>query len=154
MIHPFAYLIGFVLVLTRIALCAAFALANTAAAQSLPDPAVTPGQVYYTEPVQACAFDRSTPRLNGETYRETAQYVFELYGFPYAQHHNYELDHLIPRCLGGADEVRNLWPQPIGEARRKDVTEAQICRAVCHTHTMSLKAGQSFFRGLKWRDPQ
>jgi hypothetical protein len=136
-----------------IAFCAGLALASAAQAQSLPFPAFTPGAVYYTNKEQACAFDRSTPRLSGAAYRETARYVFELYGIPYAQHRNYELDHLIPRCLGGADTVANLWPQPLPEALKKDRRwEIRICRAVCRDGTVSIEDGQSFFRSLKWSE--
>lgn len=136
-----------------LAFCAGLALAwcANADAQSLPDPKFTPGAVYYTDRTQACAFNRSTPRLEGEAYREIARYVFSLYGVPYAEHRQYELDHLIPRCLGGADEVRNLWPQPIEEARGKDIVETRVCRAVCDAGTMSIKDGQDFFRKLEWR---
>lgn len=134
-----------------IAFCAGLALAGAAQAQSLPFPAFTPGAVYYTDKMQACAFDRSTPRLSGEAYRETARYVFELYGIPYSEHSRYELDHLIPRCLGGADTVANLWPQPLLEAIIKDhLWEDTICKAVCHDGSMSIEDGQKFFRDLRW----
>jgi hypothetical protein len=123
---------------------------GTADAQTLPDPTVTPGAVVYYTRMQGCAFNHSTPRLNSESYHGIARYVFGLYHIPYDQHGKYELDHLIPRCLGGADEVRNLWPQPIEEARVKDVVEARICRAVCNAGTMSIEDGQAYFRDLKW----
>lgn len=42
-----------------------------------------------------------------------------------------EFDHLIPRELGGADDVANLWPQPLVEARRKDVLENRLHTLVC-----------------------
>jgi hypothetical protein len=118
--------------------------------QTLPNPAYTPGAAYYTDRTQACAFDRSTPRLYGVPYLRVALSVYRLYGIPYAQHGQYELDHLIPRCLGGADKVENLWPQPLEEARAKDAVEARICRAVCNAGTMTIDDGQSFFRDLKW----
>lgn len=134
-----------------IAFIAGLALASVAQAQTLPFPAFTPGAVYYTNKTQACAFNRSTPRLSGEAYRETAQYVFKLYGIPYARHREYELDHLIPRCLGGADTVANLWPQPLAEAKKKDhLWEDTICRAVCEDGSISIEKGQAFFRDLKW----
>lgn len=58
--------------------------------------------------------------------------VFSLYGIPYSQRANYELDHLIPRSLGGADDVRNLWPQPLWQARHmKDVLEVKLGKMVC-----------------------
>jgi hypothetical protein len=60
--------------------------------------------------------------------------VFAAYGIPYSQHAKYELDHYIPRELGGADDVRNLWPQPFtgpNNAHEKDRLENALHRAVC-----------------------
>jgi hypothetical protein len=42
-----------------------------------------------------------------------------------------EVDHLIPRELGGADDVDNLWPQPWADATVKDHDENRLHRAVC-----------------------
>jgi hypothetical protein len=45
---------------------------------------------------------------------------------------DYEEDHYIPLELGGhPTDVRNLWPQPIREARMKDKLERVLNRAVC-----------------------
>ncbi len=61
--------------------------------------------------------------------------VFKNYGIPWADHGLYEVDHLIPRSLGGADAVANLWPQAwAGDygARKKDVLEQKLGRKVCN----------------------
>jgi hypothetical protein len=46
-----------------------------------------------------------------------------------------EIDHLISRELGGADDVKNLWPQPYGSqpwnAVRKDCLETLLHKLVC-----------------------
>jgi len=42
---------------------------------------------------------------------------------------DYELDHKIPLCLGGADSLENLQLQPWAEAVAKD--EDDLCQAVC-----------------------
>jgi hypothetical protein len=34
------------------------------------------------------------------------------YGLPTGPHNDYEVDHLIPLCLGGADDDKNLWAEP------------------------------------------
>jgi hypothetical protein len=48
------------------------------------------------------------------------------------RHPAYQIDHLVPLELGGApDDVRNLWPQPIAEAKVKDRIEDRLHRAVC-----------------------
>jgi hypothetical protein len=43
----------------------------------------------------------------------------------------FEVDHLISLELGGANDVKNLWPQPIAEARHKDVLENWLHAQVC-----------------------
>jgi hypothetical protein len=52
-------------------------------------------------------------------------------------HPDYEIDHLIPLCLGGSDDFSNLWPQPrrsiepICNAEAKDRLERRLCDMVC-----------------------
>ena len=77
--------------------------------------------------------------------------MFERYGIAWDRHRDYELDHLVQRCIGGADAIANLWPEPLTEAVDKDAAEARICRAVCTLHTMTLEAGQRFFTTNQWR---
>lgn len=43
----------------------------------------------------------------------------------------WEIDHLIPRELGGSNAPANLWPQPISEARMKHRLEKRLHREVC-----------------------
>jgi hypothetical protein len=76
------------------------------------------------------------------------QHVFAAYGIPYAQHAQYEVDHLIPRELGGADDEANLWPQPWDGphgAHAKDRLENALHRAVC-AGTITLPAAQAAIR--------
>ena len=56
-----------------------------------------------------------------------------------------EVDHLIPRELGGADDVRNLWPQPWENAKLKDVQENALHKAVC-AGTMRLNTAQALMQ--------
>jgi hypothetical protein len=53
-----------------------------------------------------------------------------------------EIDHLISRELGGADEIKNLWPQPYGtqpwNAARKDRLENRLHQEVCIKKTITL----------------
>jgi hypothetical protein len=59
------------------------------------------------------------------------------YGLPPGPHAFYEIDHLVPLCLGGADSNANLWPEPRGSiepefnAEAKDRLEARVCEMVC-----------------------
>jgi HNH endonuclease. len=71
--------------------------------------------------------------------------VYHLYGMvgpkdrrciPDAHGRRCEIDHLIPRSLGGADHLKNLWPQPFGtkpwNAARKDRLEVRLSKDVCN----------------------
>jgi hypothetical protein len=60
----------------------------------------------------------------------------------------YEFDHLISLEIGGSNEPTNLWPEPLGEARRKDVIENRLHRAVCRGE-ITLKDAQR--RILEWQ---
>ena len=59
------------------------------------------------------------------------------YGLPVGPHPYYEIDHLIPLCLGGSDDFTNLWPQPRRSiepkwnAEAKDRLERLMCEMVC-----------------------
>jgi len=81
-------------------------------------------------------------------------YGFEVRTCPYTVYkgrraHRVEIDHLIPRSLGGADDVRNLWPEcyePVMKdksrqadgARKKDRLETYLHRKVCHPQSTEL----------------
>jgi len=108
-------------------------------------PAIGAG-LAYVEPMsfppaaaqQAC---HEGPRLyetDHAAYVRQSRRVFAAWGVPYGDRHNYELDHRVPRCLGGSDADDNLWPQPIGEALTKDRLETEACRRVCQAQTMRL----------------
>ena len=61
--------------------------------------------------------------------------VFEEYGIPRAEPRAYEVDYLITPALGGADDIRNLWPQSnssaVWNARVKDALEDRLHAMVC-----------------------
>lgn len=61
----------------------------------------------------------------------------------------YELDHIVPLCLGGADTDANVRPQPLDEARVKDRLEAHACRSVC-AGRVTLATAQAWFTA-DWR---
>lgn len=54
---------------------------------------------------------------------------------------DFEIDHLIPLELGGSNDPKNLWPQPIVQAREKDEVERHMHNLVCEGK-MSLDAAQ------------
>jgi hypothetical protein len=63
--------------------------------------------------------------------------ILTRYGLPPGTHSDYEIDHLIPWCLGGSDGPTNLWPQPhrsiepTWNAEAKDRLEHLVCEMVC-----------------------
>ena len=58
--------------------------------------------------------------------------VLAAYNIPDAKSPYYEVDHLVPLAIGGANVVANLWPEPWAEAVQKDVLEVELQRRVCH----------------------
>jgi hypothetical protein len=49
----------------------------------------------------------------------------------------------VPLALRGAlDDLRNVWPEPKDQAKRKDEVEDVLAAAVCYRHTLSLQAAQ------------
>ena len=44
---------------------------------------------------------------------------------------HFEIDHLVSLELGGSNDLTNLWPQPIDQARMKDKLENYLHREVC-----------------------
>jgi hypothetical protein len=71
--------------------------------------------------------------------------VFENYHIDWSTRKLYEVDHLIPRELGGADTVSNLWPEVCEDAHKKDKVENQLHRAVCK-NTITLHDAQEQMR--------
>jgi len=100
----------------------------------LPDTHFTPGAVRTLDARAVCK-DRPTSadsdipaRMQGEVFRE--------YRMVNARPQDYEIDYLITPELGGADDIRNLWPEPYGNtqwnARVKDQLEHHLHEMVCH----------------------
>lgn len=56
--------------------------------------------------------------------------VFARYGVPLSERAAYEVDHRIPICMGGANDLGNLFPQAWPDAKRKDVLEKQLCASL------------------------
>jgi hypothetical protein len=63
--------------------------------------------------------------------------VLAEYGLPPGTHPDYQIDHIIPLCLGGSDDRSNLWPQPrrsiepTWNAEAKDRLERRLCDMAC-----------------------
>lgn len=77
--------------------------------------------------------------------------VFAAYGYPMGNRDPRcpcEVDHLVSRELGGADDVKNLWPQSYSgpwNARLKDRVENRLHVEMC-AGRLSLRAAQDAIR--------
>ncbi len=121
----------------------ASALVITAAGAIKPDSALTPGQTFAgVTAAQVCVSGYSASvRDVPDSVRRA---VFAAYGIDYAQHAQYELDHLISLELGGDNAGANLWPEPLngsGGAKVKDKIEDKLHSLVC-SGQLSLSTAQ------------
>lgn len=98
-------------------------------ALTVPDPLLTPGALCTATSVGFDGVRAGAPHCRRRVTATIRRTVFARYGIPWKQRGLYELDHFIPLCLGGSNEVANLFPQSWEAAKRKDVLEARLCRA-------------------------
>jgi anti-sigma factor RsiW len=99
----------------------------------LPDPSFTPGATRAVALEEICKADRDdVVRSVPAPLREK---VFQEYGMANAPATEFEVDYLITPGLGGADDVRNLWPEPrsntLWSSYVKDQLEDRLHRMVC-----------------------
>jgi anti-sigma factor RsiW len=98
-----------------------------------PDLRLTPGATLPVSQSQVCGAeaDRTTAAVPVSLKRK----VFEEYGVAASQPDAYEVDYLITPELGGAMDIRNLWPEPyedtVWNAHVKDQLEERLHRLVC-----------------------
>ena len=105
----------------------------------LPNASLTPGSVRDLTHSRICNTKwqlRAAPIID-ERYVPVSmkKRVAKTYNLDWNDRSLVEFDHLIPRCLGGADTDANLWPQklegPWG-AYVKDKLERKVCKMVCN----------------------
>ncbi len=145
--------------MTRLAIIAICVVPATAVfAHDLPDPALTPGAVTALTAERVCGI-----KWGKDARKVTAamrRMVFESYGLR-GNHdpsckgkRGFEVDHLVSRELGGADDLLNLWPQCYSgrwNARVKDRLENRLHREVC-AGMITLEDAQNAIRD-DWRIP-
>ncbi len=116
---------------------------RVSAAGPLPDARLTPGATRLISREQVCAL--SAQDEGRRIPAELAQRVFLQYRIDNPKPRAYEVDYLISPSLGGADDIRNLWPQPYAEgvwtSRVKDALEDHLRLMVCEGR-MELAAAQ------------
>lgn len=96
-----------------------------------PDPQMTPGALCdhpdnyrYPEHIAYCNRD-----VASDTKRAIIAKYDETFGYRIQQmdRKDFKIDHYIPLCAGGANEVANLWPQHKSVFEITDQLEATIC---------------------------
>ena len=103
------------------------------AAEIRPDPTRLVAQSSTTRRYRSAV----TPANNRHFSNALRDEVLQRYGLPPGPHPDYEIDHLVPVCLGGGNDVSNLWPQPRRSiepkwnAEAKDRLETVLCDLVC-----------------------
>jgi Putative zinc-finger len=101
-------------------------------AVTVPDPSLTPGATVLLGQRELC---RETSANNKAVPVALQRRVFDEYGLRTAEPRAYEVDYLITPALGGADDIRNLWPQSssatVWNAQVKDALEAHLRNLVC-----------------------
>jgi hypothetical protein len=108
----------------------------------LPDPRLTPGLARTVNRDDVCS---ASSRPNLQISATLARQVFREYGVTDPPAGAYEVDYLISPELGGADDIRNAWPEPYTgsewSAHVKDALEERLRRMVCNK-TLDLSAAQ------------
>jgi len=113
-----------------------------AQAQDLPDSSLTPGSIFVVLKDTICVSGYSAKVRNVPV--AVKKIIFKFYNIPWSQRADYEVDHLIPLCLGGNNSLKNLWPQSYKSqwsAHMKDRLEVRLRRLVCTGH-ITLKQAQ------------
>jgi len=102
-------------------------------AVTVPNPALTPGATVLMSDRQVCGQASVKNKLVPVTLQRR---VFAEYGIGTTEPEAYEVDYLITPALGGADDIRNLWPESrratVWNAQVKDALEDHLRDLVCH----------------------
>jgi hypothetical protein len=129
----------------------------------LPNAQLTPGAVVTSDIRTICARGYATRiRPKGALWRRLKDEAYNRYHLARGHRSSispdgvrrpaYEVDHLIPLELGGSPtDLRNLWPEPLAEAKRKDKVENRLHALVC-SGRLSLKAAQTGI-ARNWTNP-
>jgi len=101
-------------------------------AVSVPNPNLTPGATVLVDQREICMEAVTNNKAVPAALRKM---VFAEYGIAAAEPKAYEVDYLITPALGGADDIRNLWPQSnratVWNAEVKDMLEDHLRELVC-----------------------
>jgi hypothetical protein len=100
---------------------------------AVPNPALTPGATRPISISDACSIAHE--EVVRDVPASLRQQVLHEYGIASARAEDYEIDFLIAPRLGGAEDIRNLWPEPytsaVWNAHVKDALEEHLHHMVC-----------------------
>jgi hypothetical protein len=100
---------------------------------ALPIKRLTPGATRASRVEELCSTEG--PEDDRAIDASTERKVFQEYRLPISARDAYEVDFLITPGLGGAEDIRNLWPEPyqstMWNARVKNQLETHLHRMVC-----------------------
>lgn len=131
-----------------------FVMSQTVFSMSVPNPQFTTGVLCTPTDADFKGFDypSKVARCNRNIGSIEKEEVAKNYGnIPQSEWVNYEFDHYMPLCAGGSNNPQNLWPQPIAEAKQKDIIEVQVCSALkagTLTENQALQKIHEFFHQL------
>jgi hypothetical protein len=110
-----------------------FGIPATSVLADEPNARFTPGAVVAATQNQVCS---SSTEASSVIPAAMKNKVLQLYGVATTQSDAYEVDYLITPELGGATDIRNLWPEPydhtMWNAHVKDQLEDRLRELVCH----------------------
>jgi hypothetical protein len=102
-------------------------------AVSIPNPRLTPGAAILSSRQAVCALANTKNKTVSVALQKQ---VFEEYGIASVEPRAYEIDYLVTPALGGADDIRNLWPHSYSatawNAGVKDDLEDRLREMVCN----------------------
>jgi anti-sigma factor RsiW len=114
---------------------------------SLPDSTLTPGATILADRRTVCTQASTNNKIVPLALQRK---VFEEYRIPGADPRAYEVDYLVTPALGGADDIRNLWPHSysstVWNAQVKDALEERLREMVCDG-TLDLREAQQEIAG-------
>lgn len=111
---------------------------------TVPNPVLTPGATVLFNGAQVCGQTKAKNKLVPVALQRQ---VFNEYGIDSVEPGAYEVDYLITPALGGADDIRNLWP----ESRRATLWNAQVKDAL-EDHLRNLVCGGQLDLATAQRD--
>jgi len=119
---------------------------HTGVPAEIPNPRITPGYMRDASVRELCTTSTSLVRNVPDSLKKQVFTSYKMSGNDRSVcKEGYEIDHLISLELGGANDIKNLWPQSYCgspyNAHIKDKLENELHRRVCKNE-MTLKAAQ------------